>query len=165
MSHRPAAIAIVILLSLAAPPTTRAQTPDAARLAAAKNLMDVAGVAKQFDEMMPLLIRQLTQSFVSVAPDRAEEIRQVFAQLNTRFIDRKGELIDQIAVVYAERLTLDDLAAIVAFYTSPAGIRFVSAQPDIMRQSMMLGQRWGAQIGREIEEEARRELKKRGIDL
>ena len=165
MSHRPAAIAIVILLSLAAPPTTRAQTPDAARLAAAKNLMDVAGVAKQFDEMMPLLIRQLTQSFVSVAPDRAEEIRQVFAQLNTRFIDRKGELIDQIAIVYAERLTLDDLAAIVAFYTSPAGIRFVSAQPDIMRQSMMLGQRWGAQIGREIEEEARRELKKRGIDL
>ena len=165
MSHRPAAIAMVILLSLAAPPTTRAQAPDAARLAAAKNLMDVAGVAKQFDEMMPLLIRQLTQSFVSVAPDRAEEIRQVFAQLNTRFIDRKGELIDQIAVVYAERLTLDDLAAIVAFYTSPAGIRFVSAQPDIMRQSMMLGQRWGAQIGREIEEEARRELKKRGIDL
>jgi len=165
MSHRPAAIAMVILLSLAAPATTRAQAPDAARLAAAKNLMDVAGVAKQFDEMMPLLIRQLTQSFVSVAPDRAEEIRQVFAQLNTRFIDRKGELIDQIAVVYAERLTLDDLAAIVAFYTSPAGIRFVSAQPEIMRQSMSLGQRWGAQIGREIEEEARRELKKRGIDL
>jgi hypothetical protein len=30
---------------------------------------------------------------------------------------------------------------------------------------MALGQRWGAQIGREIEAEARRELKKRGIDL
>jgi hypothetical protein len=30
---------------------------------------------------------------------------------------------------------------------------------------MALGQRWGAQLGREIEEEARRELKKRGIEL
>jgi hypothetical protein len=34
-----------------------------------------------------------------------------------------------------------------------------------MRQSMVLGQRWGTQLGREIEEEARRELKKRGIEL
>ena len=30
---------------------------------------------------------------------------------------------------------------------------------------MVLGQRWGAQLGREIEEEARKELKKRGIEL
>ena len=30
---------------------------------------------------------------------------------------------------------------------------------------MTLGQRWGADIGREIEQEARRELKKRGIEL
>ena len=30
---------------------------------------------------------------------------------------------------------------------------------------MALGQRWGAQIGREIEQEARKELKKRGIEL
>ena len=36
---------------------------------------------------------------------------------------------------------------------------------EIVRQSMALGQRWGAQIGREIEEEARQELKKRGIEL
>jgi hypothetical protein len=34
-----------------------------------------------------------------------------------------------------------------------------------MRQAMALGQRWGAQLGREIEEEARKELKKRGIEL
>ena len=35
----------------------------------------------------------------------------------------------------------------------------------VMRQSMMLGQRWGALLGREIEEEARQELKNRGIPL
>ena len=34
-----------------------------------------------------------------------------------------------------------------------------------MRQSMTLGQRWGAQLGREIEQEAREELKKRGVPL
>jgi hypothetical protein len=34
-----------------------------------------------------------------------------------------------------------------------------------MRQSMALGQRWGQQIGIELDAEARQELKKRGVDL
>ena len=63
------------------------------------------------------------------------------------------------------RSSLEELNAIVAFYKSPAGVKFIAVQPDIMRQSMTLGQRWGQQIGAEIEQEAREELKKRGIDL
>ena len=50
----------------------RAQAPDAARLAAAKELMEVAGVAKQFDEVMPLLTDQLSAELRGVAPDKAE---------------------------------------------------------------------------------------------
>jgi len=38
-------------------------------------------------------------------------------------------------------------------------------QPDILRQSMALGQRCGMPLGREIEQEAREELKKRGNPL
>jgi hypothetical protein len=43
-------------------------------------------------------------------------------------------------------------------------MKFVAVQPEIMRQSVMAGQRWGARLGREIEE-ARKELKKRGVAL
>lgn len=165
MFDRAVAAAVTLLVLLAVPGPANAQAPDAARLTAAKDLMQAAGVAAQFDEIMPLLTRQLAQSFVAVAPDKADEIREVFAQLGTKFIDRKGELIDQIAAVYAEKLELADLTTIVGFYRSPAGAKFISVQPEIMRQSMTLGQRWGTQIGREIEAEARKELKRRGIEL
>lgn len=114
---------------------------------------------------MPVLTQQLAQGFISVAPDKADEIREVFSQLAVKFVDRKGELIDQIAGVYAEKLALEDLNAIIGFYKSPAGVKFIAAQPDILRQSIILGQRWGARLGREIEQEAREELKKRGIPL
>ena len=113
---------------------------------------------------MPVLAQRLSESFVAVAPDKADEIREVFAQMAVKFVDRKGELIDQIAILYAEKLTLEDLTAIIGFYKSPAGARLIAVQPEIARQSMALGHRWGAQIGREIEAEARRELKKRGIE-
>jgi hypothetical protein len=157
-------LAALLAWALVAAPG-RAQAPDAARLAAAKDMMQIAGVAKQFDEMVPLLANQLSGSFVALAPDKADEIREVFRQLAVRFVDRKGELIDQVAALYAEQLSAEDLGAVVAFYKSPAGTRFVAVQPQIMREAFVLGQRWGAQIGREIEEEARKELKKRGIDL
>jgi hypothetical protein len=39
-----------------------------------------------------------------------------------------------------------------------------AALAGIMRQALALGQRWGQQIGIELDAEARRELKKRGID-
>ena len=48
---------------------------------------------------------------MAVAPDKANEIREVFAQLAVKFVDRKGELIDQIAVVYAEKLAMEELTA------------------------------------------------------
>jgi hypothetical protein len=114
---------------------------------------------------MPLLAAQLTKSFIALAPDKAEEIRDVFSKLPAKFIARKGELVDQIAELYAAQLTQEEMAAVTAFYKSPAGAKFVSVQPQITRDAIMVGQRWGQQIGREIEAEARKELKKRGIDL
>src|ERR1700752_3592535 len=164
MAYLAAALALALSAAIFSAPS-QAQTADPARLAAAREMMEVAGVAKQFDELMPLLAQQLSQSFMAVAPEKAEEIRQVFAQLPAKFIDRKGELIDAVADLYAQELSVEELGAVSGFYRSPAGAKLLAVQPQIARQSMALGQRWGAQIGREIEQEARKELKKRGIEL
>lgn len=164
MAHLAAALVLALSAAVFSAPL-RAQAPEPARLSAAREMMEVAGVAKQFDELMPLLAQQLSQSFMAVAPEKADEIRQVFAQLPGKFIDRKGELIDAVASLYAQELSVEELGAVSAFYRSPAGAKLLAVQPQIARQSMALGQRWGAQIGREIEQEARKELKKRGIEL
>jgi hypothetical protein len=145
--------------------TTRAQTPDRARHEAAKQLMVHSGAVKQFDAAIPLILEQMSRSFMSVAPDKGKEIREVFDQLVPRFLERKGELIDQIAALYAAELTLQELNAIIAFYKSPAGLKFAGLQPKIVRESMVLGQSWGQRIGAEIEQQARQELRRRGVDM
>jgi hypothetical protein len=165
MLFYPLRLAAAVLLIVASVPAARAQSPDPARVAAAKELMLAAGVAKQFEEVMPVLAKHLGESFAALVPGKADEIREVFQQIAVAFVDRKGELIDQIAGLYAEKLTVEELSGIVAFYKSPLGVKFAAMQPEMSRQAMTLGQRWGAQVGREIEAEARKELKKRGIDL
>jgi hypothetical protein len=145
--------------------SAQTQAPDPGRMAAAKEMMVASGAVKQFDEAIPLLVGQMARSFMTLVPDKAKEIREVFDQLGPRFLERKGELIDQVAELYAAELSQAELEAVVAFYKSPVGLKFAAAQPRIVRQSVMLGQRWGERIGREVEQQARQELKKRGIDM
>ena len=159
------ALLFALTIAAAALPAARAQAPDPARVAAAKQLMDAAGAAKQFDEVMPLLAGQVSQNLMRLAPDKGKDIADVFLKLIPRFSEKKGILLEQIAGLYAKELSLEELNAIVAFYKSPVGAKFAAVQPSIMRQSMALGQRWGQQIGIELDAEARQELKKRGIDL
>jgi len=154
------------LLLLTAPGVGFAQkNVDPARLAAAKELMEVAGSAKQFDAAAPLLTQQLESVFVKLRPEHAAKIKDIFRMIPERFSQRKQELLDQIAVLYAERLTADELNEIVKFYKSPIGSKFVRMQPELVQQSMVLGQIWGRKIGQEIDQEARKQLKEQGVSI
>ena len=158
-------IAITALAFAALTAPTRAQTPDPARLAAAKDMMDASRVDKQFEQVIPLLLDRLKESFRTIAPDKRGVIDGVFEQMQSKFISRRGELLEEIAILYARKLEAADMKAVAEFYRSPAGSKLIDAQPQIVQESIMAGQRWGQRIGREIEEEARRELKRRGVDL
>ena len=137
----------------------------ALRVNTARELLDVTGAAKQFDVVMPQMTQQMAEIFIRQKPEHAGEIRDVFGLMLKRFIDRREELIDKIAVIYAEKLTVADMREVTQFYRSPAGARFVAAMPELTSEAMKIGRTWGEIIGREIAGEARRELKKRGIDL
>jgi len=134
-------------------------------LAAARELIEASATAAQFEQVVPLLVRQMTQAFTSLAPDRSKEIRDVMEKLTTRFLDRKAELLDQVVRIYADLMTVEDLREVTKFYRSGAGRRMVVAMPEITRRSSAAGQVWGQMIGQELAAEARSELKKRGIDL
>lgn len=138
---------------------------DPAHLAAAKALLETAGSAKLFDSVVPLLAKQLEATFVQLKPEHAAEIKEAFARMPEKFSARKQELIDQIAKIYAERFTTEELNEVSKFLGTPVGQKFVSQQAVIAQQSMALGNAWGQKIGQEIEQEIRKELQERGIKL
>jgi hypothetical protein len=160
-----ARILALAVLALTCPVIAHAQAPDPGRLAAAKEMMEASRVDHQFAQVIPLLLDRLKESFSRVAPERREIIENVFEQMQSKFVSRRSELLDQIAVLYAQRLEAAEMRAVAEFYRSAVGSKLIDVQPEIMQESILAGQRWGARIGQEIEEEARRELKRRGVDL
>lgn len=55
-----------------------------------------------------------------------------------------------IVPVYEKHLSDADIDALTAFYSSPAGRRFVAKQPLILADTMKAGEEWGERIVKEI---------------
>jgi uncharacterized protein len=159
-------VQMTLIAALAAP--LAAQKPPAAepaRVASAKEMMVAAGVAKQFDAIMPLIFTQMQGLFLQQHPTHQKALKEIFDALLTRMSARKQELIDEIAILYAQKLTSEELKEITRFYSSGVGAKFIQLQPELAGQSAVIGQRWGQKLGTEVEQEVRREAKKRGLEL
>jgi uncharacterized protein len=147
------------------PRAAHAEAVDADRLAAAKELMEITGSAKQFDVILPLIMQQIENAFVQLKPEHADAIKEIFKLASSKFTERKQEAFDQVSVVFAERFTAGELKEIIAFYKTPIGAKLIKAQPEIAQKSMAIGQAWGRKIGQDVEQEVRAQLKQRGIAL
>lgn len=163
-----AALTIVALLAAtwtAAAPAENQPLPDPARIAAARELMAATGSARQFEAVMPMLMAQMEPLFLQMAPGKEQEVKDVLGLMQERFSKRKSELLENIAQLYSEKMSAEDMQTLAKFFSDGAGARFIQLQPEIVQGSMLIGQKWGEQIGKELEAEVRQELQKRGIKI
>jgi uncharacterized protein len=149
----------------AAPQAPAAATADPARLTAARQLLAATNTDAQFTTIIPLMFRQMRQTMPAQGPQQQTEVNQVFDEIQKQFIDRRGEILDQIAQLYAERFTADEMNTLAEFYRSPIGQKFIAAMPDLAADAMRLGTNWGQRIGQEAQQKIRDELQKRGLKL
>jgi uncharacterized protein len=143
----------------------KAPTQDPERIAAAKALFVAMGAEQQFDTVIKTMLTGMAAQFKQRQPSAAKEIDDVMARMAEKFIARKAEVTEMTAPHYAEAFTVAEIKQITAFYQSDIGKKLVKEQPAIMQKSMVQGMQWGQKIGREVELEARQELKKRGVEL
>jgi hypothetical protein len=59
--------------------------------------------------------------------------------------------------IYDRQFTLPELNEIIRFYSSPIGRTLIAATPQITRDAMLAGQKWGIKIGEELSQELTRE--------
>jgi hypothetical protein len=64
--------------------------------------------------------------------------------------ERRAEFLDSLVPLYSRTYDVTELKALLQFYQSPLGQRVLDTQPELMRESAQIGQRWGARIGAEI---------------
>ena len=139
--------ALLLVVGASAATAQQATAPDAARIAAAKDLMEVTGVNKQLDGM----IAAMAQGFRTGATDAAgaaaaEAAGKEFDSHMARLMTYREAMLNDFAALYAEKFTAEELKSVADFYRSPTGSKFIQVMPELIQA--------GAQIGMKYSEKA-----------
>ena len=159
---RAAALALALLAFSGA---AHAQQPSAGAIAAAKELLELKGSTRMFDPLVPGIIETVKNNYLQTNTALVKDLNEVAAQLRTEFAPKRADVLNQVAVLYAQRFSEQELKDVVAFYKTPAGKKFVVEEPVVIEQSLGAAQAWSQKLSEEVLSRFRAEMKKRGHDL
>lgn len=154
------------LLALAtiwlAPMPVRTETPSSESIAAAKELVATIKLGEQFTSLMPTIMTTLKPAIVQGRANVERDYDAMIPMLLQSFQSRMDELSDAVVKVYASNFTADDLRALIVFYKTPVGQKFLQKTPLLAQQTMAVGQQFGRSVASEIRTRMIDELRKKG---
>jgi hypothetical protein len=156
-------IAAIALITLAHP--VQAQTTSPESMAAAKELVITMRAADQFNAVFPMLMQQLRPVMLQGRPEIEKDYDTLIPQVITAAKTRIGELVDAIAIVYAQHFNADELKQIGEFYKRPVGQKFLAQMPTITRDSLAVGQKFGQSLAADLRDRMTNELRKKGHNI
>ena len=158
--------AVVVAASLVMSGSALAQQkPSPAALKTAGEIVKVTGANELFAPLVPGAIEQARLFFVQQNPVLNNDATEVATQLRKELEPRISEVHNKVIEIYASQFTEAELKDILAFYTSPAGKKFLVAQPKIVDESLKFAQDWAGSLSDEIIGKMREGLKKKGHKL
>ena len=143
----------------------RSQQPSAAAIATAKELIEIKGALNIFEALVPGVIEQTKNLFLQTNPTLSKDLNEVAAQLRAELAPRRAELTEQVALLYAQRFTEQELKSTLLFYKSPLGKKLAAEEPGFVDQSLRFAQDWANKLSEEVVGKMRGEMKKKGHDL
>ena len=135
------------------PVSTSAAKPGTADSKAAKT---ETGVDKTADIKTLLSLTRAGELAVQMMQEMLNSYRQSLPQVPEKFWlgfakkIKSEDLVNMLAPIYDRHLTHTEVSSLIEFFQSPLGQKLVSVQPEIMKESMQVGQAWGEKIGNEV---------------
>jgi len=135
--------ACVLALSVCAgAQTTVSVAPDAASKEDVKKLFDVMASREQMAQMMQQLFAQMR----SLNREELKKKHPDISDAELRRMDRESEdliknfpldaMLDAMIPVYQRHFTKSEIDALTAFYTTPAGQKFLHEMPAVTSETM-----------------------------
>lgn len=118
-----------------------APASDRASVDSVTELMDKTGTG----EMAVQAMNQMLPVIKQMVPEASEEFWAEFMkEVNPE------DLVTMIIPIYQKHFSQEDIDAVNAFYDTKAGKNFISSQPLIMQESMVVGQAWSQAIVQKV---------------
>jgi hypothetical protein len=143
----------------------RAADPTPAAVADARSIIISSGIVRSFDAVVPQMLGQLERNTLTTRPDIKDKLHATLLQLEPEFVKTEGQVIDAAALSLAKRMGEPELKDTAAFFQSPAGKKYVQAQPEALTDIVAAVQGWQQKLSTDMMTRVRDELKKQGVEF
>jgi uncharacterized protein len=157
-----AAAAIAIGIGLV---PARAQEPSRAAINAAREVIIAKGGAAMFNPLVRGVIESVKASFLPTNPNLGRDLNEVAVVIDKEFDGKRGELLNEVAKVYARHFTEQELKDLVVFYKTPLGQKWAREEPIAIDEGLRRAKDWTDQFSDVVMTKFREEMRKRGKDL
>jgi hypothetical protein len=165
MDMRALSFAAVLAISCLAGTAVPAQEPSAGALAAARDMLAAKGGNTFFDPVVPGVIESVKNSFVPTNPQLGKELNDVAALLRKDYDPKRVEIFNNVARIFAQHFTEQELKDIAAFYKTPLGQKMLKEEPAAIEQSLKTTQDWANSFSEAVTARFRAEMQKKGHKL
>ncbi|BCJ90384.1 hypothetical protein IZ6_11190 [Terrihabitans soli] len=159
------AVLILCALSMPAFAQAPAKQPTPEHVALARAVLDFTGARSSFDGVLLKLLSDARNTILRTRPTLQPDLETALLSIGDKMKNSDEALVNEIALVYAQKFTEAELKDIAAFYQSPAGKKLVSEMPGVLKESYELMQEYSRRMSVDIMSQLRVEMKKKGHDL
>jgi hypothetical protein len=158
-----AAVLGAAILATAMPAMAQEVPPE--QLALARKYIDLTDRAAVYEITLVEIGIGTMRQIVQQNPELSEETDLAVGKVLDTYRDRKGELLNQFARVYAARFTVEELQQIVAFYETPTGQKLAQANSEVNSDLQAVLQVFTNNTRSEFFAKVRAELRAQGFEV
>jgi hypothetical protein len=146
-------LGLCVALCFASPLSAEDAAPpvDPARIAAARDLLEVTGVTKQMDGMVEAMSRGFAKGANAETSEAGKKLSDQFDASMKKLLEYKDQMISDFATLYAQAFTAEEMKTVADFYRSGAGAKFISVTPELMQKGAAIGMKYREKIAKEMQ--------------
>lgn len=131
---------------------------DPERLRLARRVLDATDVTRPFDEILPDIADQAKTTLIRSNPQMQLGIINVVDRVALEMVERRAELENIMARIWAETFSDEELEELLGFYQSPIGRKYAQEFPLLLRAQIGAAEWWSRDISEDMFRRVQREL-------
>lgn len=135
------AVSVLVLIASGSGGLMASEASEAEKVA--QELLEVSGVTQMGSKITEQLIKHQRTNMPGIPEEFWTEIAGTL---------RPEGLNKKIVAVYVKHFTIDEMQAIITFYKTSAGKKYLQKLPEITQESMAAGRIWNRELGSQIAE-------------
>jgi len=146
----------------AAQPVAPLKPASPAAIAAAKELLALKSVGNVYAGAVPNIVQRTKDTLLASNLNYQKDLNEVALTVAQNLAGREKEIGEQMAKIYANDFTEQELKDLVTFYKTPLGQKLLAQEPKSIQASMGYMNQWAQSFSETVAGEFRSEMKKRG---